>query len=527
MNKYKDIIAQNLPRLLNLYDMDQNSSSYGFGDRLYWGWKISDFVNGTYQGGLHTISIALKLNLIKEKTFILKTIDSIIRAVKLIQGRDGSLEEAYPSEKSYCVTALVAFDILYSINHLKGTINDDLIQEYLEIIRPLIKFIVKADETHAFISNHLATAAAACIVWEKIAGERVKRGYELLNLIYRNQSDEGWYLEYGGADPGYQTLCTHYLFLILENLNDERLLQSLRKNAAFLKYFIHPDGTIGGLYGSRNTEVLYPGGIIGLADKIEDFAHISSMLHQKNYFKHGVLPNMIDGNNFIPLLNSYAVAAMYYEKNKKIIDRDFKKPTYDFEFCKMFGGAGIYIHSTKKYYSILNFKKGGTLKVFNKETGNVDLEDGGIFGYLKNNKKFSTQQYDQTISFENKLIKCKFYLVNERFMTPISNIIIRFLALTVFRIRWLGELFKKNLVKMLMTGKTNIDGRLTREFKYLDDRIIVKENVIPPAKCIKFCHPGKSRSIHMASSGYHTIQQESMPEKSNIVEFIIKDDTKI
>jgi len=38
--------------------------------------------------------------------------------------------------------------------------------------------------------------------------------------IYDHQSREGWYEEYGGADPGYQTLCTFYLARLWQYTGD-------------------------------------------------------------------------------------------------------------------------------------------------------------------------------------------------------------------------------------------------------------------------------------------------------------------
>ena len=68
-----------------------------------------------------------------------------------------------------------------------------------------------------------------------------------------NQSEEGWYLEYSGADPGYQTHATFYLAVLFTKTRDNDLLDSLKRANLYLSYFIHPDGTIGGEYASRNT----------------------------------------------------------------------------------------------------------------------------------------------------------------------------------------------------------------------------------------------------------------------------------
>ena len=172
-------------------------------------------------------------------------------AIQRIKDKNGSVVEAYPRENSFCVTALVAFDVLWAVKYLSDRLDNEVKQRYLKVIKPLIDFITKNGEEHAIISNHLATGVAAIVLWNYLAGDNNQRDKELLQIIYDNQSSEGWYKEYEGADPGYQTLCTYYLSCVYELTKDEKLLESLRRSARFLSHFIHPDGTIGGLYVSR------------------------------------------------------------------------------------------------------------------------------------------------------------------------------------------------------------------------------------------------------------------------------------
>ena len=132
MNIYKEILRQNLPRLLSLYNLDACSATYGFGDRLYWGWKIADFANGTMQGGVHALAIALKLGLLEDEAFTLNLIDAAIKAIPRSQARNGSMSEAYPGENSFCVTALVAFDVLSAIRLLDHRLEKRQRLDYLQ-----------------------------------------------------------------------------------------------------------------------------------------------------------------------------------------------------------------------------------------------------------------------------------------------------------------------------------------------------------------------------------------------------------
>ena len=76
-----------------------------------------------------------------------------------------------------------------------------------------------------------------------------------------------------------------------------------------------------------------------------------------------------------------------------------------------------------------------------------------------------------------------------------------------------------------MTGKNKIDGKVTRRFEFLKDKIVIYETIVKPKKSTFIGHLGKCKAIHMASSGYYFPQVESTPEKSKLVEFRFNDDT--
>ena len=83
-----------------------------------------------------------------------------------------------------------------------------------------------------------------------------------------SQSGEGWFPEYEGSDPGYQTLCLYYLAKIYHLHPDSQLKTALERAVEFLSWFAHPDGTFGGEYGSRRTAIFYPGGLAILSREI-------------------------------------------------------------------------------------------------------------------------------------------------------------------------------------------------------------------------------------------------------------------
>ena len=172
-------------------------------------------------------------------------------------------------------------DLLTAIDILQEKLDENVTASYLEIIAPMIDFLEKEDEHHAMISNHLATAIAALMKWRRLSNVTTNKKAKLLaERILAHQSSEGWFSEYGGFDPGYQTLCTHYLVEIYKEDANLIPIEAIGKSIDFLEHFIHPDGSLGGVYGSRNTRFYYPGGIEFFADKIESASRIASYMRK-------------------------------------------------------------------------------------------------------------------------------------------------------------------------------------------------------------------------------------------------------
>ncbi|TXC81530.1 hypothetical protein [Luteibaculum oceani] len=492
------------------------SEKYGYADRQYWAWKTIDFPNGTYQGMAHSLAISAKLGLIN-KNDALFLIDALICAIPKIRHNNGSVEEAFPEEHSFCVTALVAFDILSAIYRLKAELGEGKTKDYLEIIRPLIDFITHNDETHAIISNHLATGVAAIALWNHLSGDKNGRGEELLGIILDHQSEEGWYMEYESADPGYQTLCTYYLCAANEVLNDDGLHNSIAKSIAFLRNFIHPDGSIGGIYGSRNTEVYYPGGLVGLEQQRGLYCATEKLL-QSWTSESAILPENIDRENLIPLVNSVAYAALMLEENGKLIE----PPMGELNYHKDFPEAGLYVHSTETYYAVVNYKKGGVLKVFDRVKKQWDIEDGGLVLRI-GQKQYSTQSYLPNISFKTREIKTELFEVGTSYPSYFQTLLIRLFALTIFKIRALREGFKKAVIRLLITGKKPLRGvGVKRHFSFNEEGILVTEFLSKKMPNAEVLRPGKYKTIHMASSGYTALTR--LPKfESNLVRFELHD----
>ena len=173
----------------------------------------------------------------------------------------------------------------------------------------------------------------------KLYNDRVvfQKGKVLLNIILNNQSSEGWYPEYEGFDPGYQSLCLNYLADIYVQEPSLKLKKSLEKAINHLSYFAHPDGSFGGIYGSRGTRFYFPSGIILLSKYIKKAKDLALFMEKSINNKSVVTLQSLDDTNLIPMFNSYVWAAQIKSKKTNNLKKKINLPvTSQVDFFKIF-----------------------------------------------------------------------------------------------------------------------------------------------------------------------------------------------
>lgn len=519
LNPYLQEVFKVLPRLLALYDTNPVSPTYGMGDRYRWAWKLIDFGNGTFQGAAHGLARLLKHHLLPpmlSQDAILRRIDAMFQGAATLRYPNGSLEEAFPFESSFCVTALVAYDLLSAIALLQNHLTQEQQTRYLDIIRPMIQFLHRAEETHAFISNHLATAAVALYKWSALTHEPGEaRGQQMLERILAEQSSEGWFREYEGADPGYQTLCTYYLADLHNLCPDLGLLDSLKQSIQFLWHFAHPDGSFGGYYGSRNTRFYYPAGIEALAQEISEATALARFMRDSIQNQATVILSVMDEPNLIPMFNAYCWAAVIFEQNPY---PPFQKlpslPALSNQVWRsQFSQAGLLVDKGKEHYTIVSWHKGGVCYHFPLNSNQPVINTGIV---VKNTKDqyFSSQAYQSqnqvTLNDNQVTIVSPLVAIHHQLPSPLQFIVLRLLNVTLMRNLTLSNLIKNFLVKFLITGK-QILPICNRRLVQLGVNLEVQDRLEGEVKGL-MAVPVQSpfSAIHMASQGYWQCQDDRL-----------------
>lgn len=508
-NAYAREIDAALPRVLALADRDPLSPTRGYGDRQFWAWKLIDFPNGTLQGAVNGLSALLAADAFAPHVSRPATeavIDDMLAATARMMRRDGSFEEALPFEQSYCVTALVLYDALCAVMRTQPPTRKTREAAILPLEKA-VRFLVRRDETHGFISNHLATAAAALLRWDALSGDaaaRRKAGL-LLDRIVAGQSDEGWFVEYGGADPGYQTLCMTHLADAAATTGDERLWAALERGVGFIRHFAHPDGSFGGVYGSRATRIYYPAGVETLAGRSEAARSLAGRMRGAIGAAATVPLAAIDQPNLMPLFNNYCQALLAAPEADPKPDRETPAGR------QWFPEAGLLVDAGKAHHTVISTRKGGV--VYHWRDGRLVLRDAGLVLEDGRGRLFTSQADDPSNAIETGESGVRVSGRLRRRAIPLSGpwkfLVLRTMALTIMRVPAVGDAVKRLIARLLVHGGGAPAGAFTREILLGPDLRVADEWQPSSLKRVEVAGPFSV--IHMASAGYWQAGDSAAP----------------
>ncbi|MEI6899547.1 MAG: hypothetical protein WCL00_06700, partial [Bacteroidota bacterium] len=422
---FEETISNKIRYILSHVDRDRYSKTYGCCDRLYWGWKLKDFPDATLQRYAYPLAkyFSMKDGLTNDKIDIIL---SILKYTGTIIHKDGSCDQAYPGEHSHAATAFLLFDVANAYLIIEKKIENADKSSILELLKRMGSYLLKNDEKHGIISNHILGAGAALELLSHIFNkhEYHDKALEYVYRIIKMQNKEGWFNEYGGADPGYQTLGIYYLANFYQYCKDEKVLLSLKNAVDFVSYFIQPDGSFGGEYGSRSTEIFYMGGFALMRNAIPVCNDILNFMLKSSAENKTVTLYDIDQWNLAPLLNNYLLVSNYQ------VGEEYDLPLNK-NFLKEFKESGLIVYSSQNTYMVICVSKGGMIKVFDKMLQELVLNDCGYIGSYQG--KTITSQVTSVNSYDLKnntlVIDCPLYSISQPIPSPYIFVAIRVYSL--------------------------------------------------------------------------------------------------
>jgi len=391
---YRDAALDQVWRLVGQVDRNPHSSTRGSFSRTHWGWKFTDFPYPRFQEGVHAL---VRLHGIDDPR---NPICGSPAAEQWIawgfenwasrQRANGAFDEAYPFEQCLAATAFTGFYLGHAYLRWRDRLPAALQQRLVDTFARAGRWLCHNDETHGLLSNHLAVAVSGLEVIARITGDAQchDRARMFLDRIFAHQSREGWMQEYDGADIGYGTHGLFYLADYWRMTGDARTLAACDRFATFLQDFVHPDGTIGGEYSSRNTEFYYPAGFELLAGESAACAAIAAGLRPAVRDRRVCGVWAVDDFNFMPMLNNLLFAM----DSAADLPAAPPLPCQGAPFSRRYPEAGLWVVNTAATYTVVGLSKGGTVSVFDKARKRLAARHSGLM-LSSGSRTFTSQDF--------------------------------------------------------------------------------------------------------------------------------------
>ena len=471
-NKFLDESLESIPRLLGQLDRNRGTLTYGSFDRNHWLAKTADISNARNQEAIYTLSLIyarnFEGNVYYKNKKILEWIIASLKFTKSIQKHDGSFDEYYQNESSFVCTSFVTIALAqtYFLMKESGDLSEKQKKIFLNILEESSQWLsYNLDDE---VSNQLAGSAFALSLTSKILN---KDKYQIiaknrLELLLTRQSNEGWWSEYGGPDIGYLSVTIDYLakFRILNN--DQSFDDAIKKALNFLINFIHPDYSVGGNYGSRNTEYLIPSGF-SLLENFKDAKMIIAVIEKGIKNKHGFSPTILDDRYLCNILYNWIEAGLSYAKGDDI---DLWSRRID----KSFEESSIRVFQNSQLYFVSNLRKGGSFSLFTRD-GNYS--DSGLL-IQTNKKNYTTGNLTNDSQNINKLTaNGTAAIIKTHTMSGLKALIFKTWQFMFGKIPFIQKITRKLLRKVLITESKKTAIKFNRSFKLKNNELFIKDTV--------------------------------------------------
>ena len=494
MDGYIHYILNNAPRVLTQVDRDADSLSYGSCDRNYWHLKIRDFSSSILQQSalsmalLHTMDF--EGNYFYSNSNVREWSIAALRYLTKIQLSDGSYNEYYPNEHGYPPTAFLLFSgcKTYQILNL-----DD--PEILSCLKKTGDYLSTHVEKSAY-NQEFAAITGLYLLYEITGEARYQRSCtEKLHAALNAQSPDGWFPEQGGADIGYSSVALDMLAEYYWHSKDETVREPMNRLSDFLQHFVHPDKTIGGEYGSRNTTYLMPNG----------FA-IMELLGQSSAaaVNHAIFEHVEPDTHFMNSVDERYLAHYVLHSFLRALD---KIRTYTpsklsplpcaVEHFTVFQDCGLITTCTERYFAVSAPSKGGIIKIF--QNGREVYGDFGYRHLMKPGTISTTNWLDPDYKityFENGFeVSGAFNIVKQKLQNPIYHLGLRICATL------LGKRINTMIKKILLFSDHHEKIEFKRVVSFLPDQIHILDKIFDQTGSNPQLYSASNFSLRLVASG--------------------------
>lgn len=381
--RYSDAVLAEIPRIIGNLDRNPFRPTYGCFDRQFWHYRTAVFSSEMYQEAVFPLAWAFATRCPDNRWFQLEPLrDWAIAALRYSAqaGRaDGSCDDYYPYERAL---GAAVFSLSAAVKACQCLELRD--EQVVAGLKRRARWVAAHQESGR-LTNHHALAALALLRVSQLDGDRELRdaAEQRVAQVLSWQHAEGWFAEYDGADPGYQTVTLSCLaeYRALSGRND--LASPLARGVEFCRWFLHPDGSYGGEYGSRGTYHCYPLGFELLAGKSPVAADLAdACLEQLGDARQA---HFDDDRLFAHRLANLCDAHDAWSPRRAVGEQPEE------QCVRQFDAAGLFVSRGGLAHTIISTARGGVLKHFAK--GSPTVTDGGLVVALTDGRVGVSQQH--------------------------------------------------------------------------------------------------------------------------------------
>lgn len=465
---YARVGVAQIPHILSMVDRNLLSPTYGCFDRSYWHYKTSSFPSGMYQEFVLPLALAFLHPLPGGEQFynqsrLRELVVAGIRYAAVSSHRDGSCDDYFPYERALGAAAFS----LYACTEgylLLGLSGEDLVAFF----RKRGGWLMERQEAGR-LSNHHALVVLALYNVYLITGDAtyLHGARRRLQMLLSWQSEEGWFPEYEGCDPGYLTATIDFLAKYLRKSNDETVIEPLKAAVLFARQFMHPDGSFGGEYGSRNTCIFFPHGFELMGDFLPEAIETAELYLMG--VSRGRQVHLEDDRMCAHLAYDHIQA--YLDFHRRPSERPASRGSLGRRYWQT---AQIYVHSAGDRHAVISAAKGGVIRLY--VAGELAYGDSGIIARLSDGTTLVSHRMgghevillEDGIQVAGRFSRCRF-----RLPTPLKQVIFHMGMLTVGR--WGSDLVRLLLQRVLIVGDLKDPMRFRRTFHMGPPSIMVDE----------------------------------------------------
>ncbi|MBL8826130.1 MAG: hypothetical protein JNM18_04040 [Planctomycetaceae bacterium] len=466
---YLTTALADIPRLIGSLDRNPFRATHGSFDRQFWHYRTAAFPSEMYQEAVLPLALIYTHELPGNRWHRAPRLREWIVAGLQFSARaahaDGSCDDYYPYERALGA-AVFSLNAAAEACRLLA-INDRAI---VESLRKRAAWIIEHGESGT-LANHHALAALALERVARLTGDEQFRvaSRRKLGQVLGWQSDEGWFNEYGGADPGYQTVTIDCLAKLRALTGDTLLDEPLQRAVTFARRFLHPDGSYGGEYGSRGTYHFYPHGCELLAHRSAAAADLADGFLAS--LAAGRQAYFADDRMYVHRLGNLLEAYLDWSPDRPEIAAGDEgvEPTY-------LPHAQLLVDRTAQRHTVVSAARGGVVKHFVGDR--LLTTDTGLVLETTDGRAAVSQLHDLTRDVQRLsadpatgtraaiTVTGPLNFVKFETATPLKQAVLHLGMITVGR--WCRDLVRRVLQRRVITGRRRTPVTLSRTVELLD-----------------------------------------------------------